>query len=148
MSPYVFGIVVAIAGGLALWRVFSLRQRLTLARSWPRARGRVTRSNVEAPSTFSPGFRPHITYEYEVAGVRRTAEDIAIGGPLTGSLERALDWQARHPVGAEVEVTYNPRQPNEAFLLARITDVGLVAALGAACMVCGAALAAAALGAS
>lgn len=87
------------------------------ARGWPTVTGRVVSSRVsrgadrsEADST------PWVTYAYEVGGRSYKSSILTRGDITLAGDEHAQRVVARYPKGAEVTVTYNPNNPEDAFL--------------------------------
>jgi hypothetical protein len=96
--------------------------RAAEARSWPRARARITESRVETLQAEAVGtagdFRPVIRYDYSAGGhvhhgnIIWLDEHRSFGSQPVAARELVF-WET----GAEVEVMYNPRDPQEAALI-------------------------------
>lgn len=90
------------------------------ARTWKTAPGRVVQSKTrphtrrDMDGKSSRETAPDVIYEYEVDGRRYRGTRISFAERITGpDLEAAL---RRYPVGASVQVAYNPLKPSEAVL--------------------------------
>jgi hypothetical protein len=121
----VFGI--AVLGLVAS----SLREAAAMKR-WPVAKGRVLSSKVEQYTQIvgsrSTGgrsrmtlYRPVVLYEYEVGGRRFEGDRVAQSPGLNrGVVEFAEKVAQRYPVGASVDVRFNPKRPGECVLEPRV----------------------------
>ncbi len=106
-------VFLAIAG----WMILAARAR----RGWPTVRGVVTGGGIRHKTSGigeeeSVTLVPVVEFRYEVG-----SETYAASGPGFietgyGSRTRAEKVLAKYPVGAAVEVHYNPAKPGEAFL--------------------------------
>jgi|GEM_PF-361349 len=112
----------AIGFGLALLLFFvGYRRFLMRANAWPVVPGRVTISRVEqrAATSDSPNRRSHaavVEFRYQVGGLGFSSRQIALGLDKSGSRSAADRIVARYPVGAAVEVHYDPTNPSQAAL--------------------------------
>ncbi len=106
------------------------------ARNWLTTTGTVTESKVQARKrqTMDEGTRfesePRVTYEYEVGGKRYRASRISFGEHIGGA--DVMPTLARYAVGNEVQVYYNPTNPEEAILE---RELPLVVAKGVAVLI-------------
>jgi hypothetical protein len=102
-----------------------------LTRLWRRTKGRILESSMERwteiEETGQPVayFRPAVRFEYRVgevtyAGSRLSAVDLA-----SANQAWAEGQLARFPVGAEVDVYLNPRDPAAGVLVVRTPGVGV-----------------------
>ena len=57
---------------------------------------------------------PVIAYEYEVDGVQYHAARLRFGDASRATLEAARQLAERFPVGAGIEIRYDPRSPGDA----------------------------------
>jgi hypothetical protein len=109
--------------------------RFNEARSWPRAPGKVIVSKVgwhEDTGGDTPVKRlrsPVIEFAYRVDGKDYRSRQRQLGTTAGGSKSWAQGIKAKYPVGAAVEVLYNPANPTDAALENKVGMVGL--ALGA-----------------
>ncbi len=115
-------VVAALAGfGVAvsvLTLVFDAAVRR--AQTWPTAAGRVVASGVEAyrvAVAFGPSrvrYKSGVVYAYEVGGREYAGDRLTLGVTVTASFPGyAARVAARYPVGREVAVHYDPRDPGE-----------------------------------
>jgi hypothetical protein len=97
---------------------------------WPIARGTVLASEIARHTDDgSASFSPRITYSYEVFGRTYQCENFDVfdllGGRSSGSADVARREASRYPVGCQVEVRYDPENPQRA-LLDVTTPVGMI----------------------
>jgi hypothetical protein len=110
--PLAFGAYALALGtliaGLAL---FYLRRGLA-SRWWPTVEARVTAAGLDEDSDGQ--FSVDVTYAYSVGDETHTrTENLTVWLPTRENAERVL---RQHPVGAAVEVRYNPSRPRVAVL--------------------------------
>lgn len=108
---------VLIALGLA-WAGIRGQRRARSIKNWPTATGRILSATTEmrrrsGRSGYAP--YPNILYEYTVGGRQYISSRVTMGMEMGGSLytPRVL---ARYPVGATVQVYYNPDTPADSAL--------------------------------
>lgn len=118
--------VLLIAGGL--WGIYQQRRReekVRASQTWPFAKGKILSSEVESkwgrkPFTRGmaiPIYKAEIEYEYTVGSQTYTGDTICIGGELNTSFpKRAEERCQRYPVGSEVNVYYDPLDPERSCL--------------------------------
>lgn len=105
---------------------WNTRRKAQRAVNWPQTPGQIVASDLtENYATDSDGYQttyyqPAIRYVYSVIGVQYTGTRIAYG---IASSDRAstLRILARYPLGASVQVYYDPQNPGEAVLETRAT---------------------------
>lgn len=112
---------LAAIPGLFAYSIVSRWREARRASTWPEARARITRSTVvaehrrrtrEALQVFN---RPAVEYEFRVGPRTFHGRRIGLGDtPRNGARIAAL--LARYPVGADVPVFYDPRNPQDALL--------------------------------
>jgi hypothetical protein len=112
-------VLLAVTG--ALWAIHA-------SAAWPRAEGRVLRSEVRQIYHRNPTravethkrieYQAVVEYEYHVAGVRHTSDRILATLPSIVAHEKeAADLVARFPAGAAVAVHYDPDDPTRTCLI-------------------------------
>jgi hypothetical protein len=134
---------IVFMGGAALF-FFTLGLRMYLHRArvraramatlaWPRAPGRVTASyigNATIPGAHEfggiPGYKPHVLYSYEVAGAIYQGMRISFADSVDAKKKRVADLVAKYPVGAEVQVAYDPANPKASVLEQSLTGTSPV----------------------
>jgi hypothetical protein len=116
-------LLVAIALGVAsffLVRWGRASARAIAGAAWPTAVATVVYSDVAAETR--PNRRggeraryvPVIAYEYEVDGMQYRAARLRFGDASRATLEAARELAERFPVGAGIEIRYDPRAPGDA----------------------------------
>lgn len=117
------GIVLSLFG---VKRVYDAHQSV----SWLPVSGVITVSNMRVDTststtgvgsrserTTSTSYAPEISYDYSLAGVMYSNSDIILGGNVgTGSSSRARRLINKYPLGAQVTVYYNPKDPYQSVL--------------------------------
>lgn len=108
------------------WLVFTF-QGMQLAEesaAWPSVEGEVDRTWIETERREDPDgdtetyYEPFVRYSYQVEGVSYTADRIDFGAKRSyGSRSSANNYLNDYPVGKQVEVFYNPDNPNQAVLV-------------------------------
>jgi hypothetical protein len=107
-------------GTLVIALAYWLRMRR--AGAWPAVPGTVTFCGVEevldsstnGSSRVSRRYRANITYSYTVDGHAMTGRQIRLGVDVAGTQAAAAAVCKRYPVGAQIEVHYDPTNPGDA----------------------------------
>lgn len=111
-NPYVIIIILSIASGIAAslwgWRAI---QRNRMKKHWPGVQGQISR--VDQPANTSD-LAPHIHFRYQVDG-KDYEQELAFSGDLS-SPESVKHYLEKYPTGKDVEVFYNPNNPESATL--------------------------------
>ena len=105
----------------------------TQLQNWPIAIGKVKGSRVEkmlgtrtgsssSNLSMSSTYKPYVRFEYEVAGKIYSSKNIKVGLILLSMPLMADKIVDRYPVHSEIDVYYNPKRPNLAYLE---TDMGI-----------------------
>ena len=99
--------------------------RVARSRSWLIASGATTRSEVVRERTRNNTiYRAVIEYSYSVNGRDYHSSKLSIGGDLNTSMSsRAERRCAKYPIGAEIQVFYDPEDPSSC-CLERRADTG------------------------
>lgn len=101
------------------------------AREWPSVDGVITKSELasKSPGADSSGsYVMDVEYEYIVHGRKYVKNGLRLGWKLMMSWRAAMEKRlAEYPVGREVRVSYNPRRPQESFVVA--TDPEMLRAI-------------------
>ena len=119
----VFGWFSVIAGAQYLFLVWRMKRKLKESRRWPSAVGRIVRSEVVRTTTEQIKGRtgsiyvPWIEYEYTVDLRPLRGSTVNLGSELNTSSRYRAEFRCRkYPVGAAVEVFYDPIKPQDACL--------------------------------
>jgi hypothetical protein len=116
--------LATLSGGMglvALLMTIGGYRRFSEARDWPRAVGKVLVSRVgrhQGGDTEGKGrlYSPLIEFAYRVDGNDYRSRQIQLGTSTAASESWAKGITAKYPVGAAVEVRYNPADPSDAAL--------------------------------
>ena len=103
------GVLALIAGTVVSVAAVATIAVARASRRWPTVAGRVVRSEIRDG-------RPVIRFVYQVEGQEHEGSGVAAGDWPYRPARSAARRVQRYPVGAEVNVYYNPRQPNIAML--------------------------------
>ncbi len=121
MVGLIVGFVLLLIGAIFLIIGLVALKRARVSQSWPAIPGVVLSSTVvEHESTDSDGgssvsYEPKVEYTYNVMGQTYTARRIAYGAN-SFDYRKAAEIAARYPVGAQVNVHYNPDKVKDATL--------------------------------
>ncbi len=112
-NPYVIILVLFVFAGLATsvwgWIMMSKGRK---TRHWPATEGTIEESS---PTSKNDELMPHIEFSYKVMDIRyRRVMEFASG--THPSRELSASYTRKYPVGARVEVFYDPEQPERAAL--------------------------------
>lgn len=109
------------------------------ARDWPVATGEVVESRVEERGARAERFHPIVVYRYSVNGRNHVSRTIQLSTDLLRfrTFEEAQAIAARYPVGARIEVRYNPANPSRGALVIDEIDIGTPLAILAALVIAG-----------
>lgn len=113
---FVIGIFIMIAG-------IRNRKKAEESTSWPSVKGTITRAWIEVQEhRDSDGDRtirhyPRWEYEFVVSGMTYTGQNIDFSGTQSSMSEsKAREELEQYPLNSEVQVFYNPSNPEEAAL--------------------------------
>jgi hypothetical protein len=116
--------------------------RLVLkVRSWPTTRAVVLSSSIRIMAGGVGAARSHmpvIKYKYRVNGVERVKDAFSHGMTMGGGRGWAEKIIARYPVGATIDVSYNPDNPEETSIETALGFLGWALVVMAALFVLGA----------
>ena len=136
MIGFIVGFVLLLIGAIFLIIGLVAAKRAKTAQSWPVIPGVVLNSTVvEHESTDSEGgssvsYEPRVEYQYNVMGQTYTAKRIAYGAN-SFDYKKASEIAARYPIGAQVNVHYNPDKVKDATLETSAAGGKLFTILGA-----------------
>jgi len=134
MNLYPVILVVVILGGIGLciWG-WSILQKSRKMEQWPRATGKIETFN---DSSKENDLLPEIIFSYQVNGkdYRHQFEFPEGTHPLP---EFVTHYKNKYPVGAAVEIFYNPQQPEIATLEPSTQGDWMILAMGVAFVVGG-----------
>jgi hypothetical protein len=105
---------------LMLFGLVRLRSRIKESQDWLKANGEITVSEVRLPSTHTSDDQVDagvvVRYRYGVGVQTFESECIKFGGPASMLRAHAEALAAKYPVGAKVDVHYDPQSPKDAVL--------------------------------
>jgi Protein of unknown function (DUF3592) len=137
--PLALRIVFIVLGSGAVAASAWLRAMNTRAQNWPSTRGRILRSALRS-DPHDAGSRVEVEYEFSVQGRKYKSSNLAYAAMPddAGSKERLV---AQYPVGAEVDVFHDAKDPKTSVLLRpRSSSWYWLAATGAAFVLIGVAV--------
>lgn len=125
-------------GLAALVFFMAYRRRLGRANAWPVVPGEIVESRVEERGALDSGparrvHVPIVEFHYTVDGNSFASRQVAIGLGMSGSRAVADRVVGRYPVGAKVEVHYDPANPSEAALENPMRASWVLLGIAAAC---------------
>ena len=121
-APFVTACVgFALLVSLFIW---GFQRTAARQRAWPTVSARVEKSAVHefqeleerdsGSDRWRTMYRSEVIYGYEVAGVRYTGDMATSGTKISSNIESiALRAAEKYPVGAKIDVHYNPDNPAE-----------------------------------
>lgn len=127
------GGLFAFSGIIVIGIAVFVRGRAAASQKWPMVLGQVIESRVTSSTSSEGGttYEPRIQYAYDLGGQAYHSSRVAFGGFVsTGNPRDAQKHTARYPVGAVVQVYYNPTNPQDATLERRAGSAGFLIALG------------------
>ncbi len=125
--------VLGLAGLLGGWWMFHRVRALgKAALGWPSVAG-VVKSNEIRSFKMKSGkqFKAQVTYSYDVGGTAYAGDRLRFG-QYAGALAAAEADAAKYPVGAPIEVRYDPKKPQSSVLepgVAGTSVLGIVLAV-------------------
>lgn len=109
VAAMIIGVLVLIAGTVVGVAAVAMIAVARASRRWPTVAGRIVRSEIRDG-------RAVIRFVYTVQGEEHEGFDVAAGDWPYRPAGNAARRVQRYPVGAHVNVYYNPRQTNVALL--------------------------------
>ena len=116
-----FGLVV-------LMFFFAARRAAKQAATWPTVRGKIVKSEVEEYQErdedsdgrvrWRTAYRPKVEYTYAVNGRELRGNQISYGMTVSAGKGYAEKVAAKFPVGSEIDVHYDPKEPSNSALTA------------------------------
>ena len=121
LSLFVIIPILGTFGGIGyLWNRQAKQAKAleSAAKNWPMTKGTIIKSRVQVSPGEYTTVNPHIEYRYQVGAVEYTSMQVRPGDKLINkySSTECYDLVEQYPVGAEVDVYYNPKDPSEAVL--------------------------------
>lgn len=119
------GVCVLIFASLA-YNLLRLRRQMAASKTWIKAEGEIIASEAKIPlshvSDDQDDVNAVIRYRYRVGGQTHESEAIKFGGQAAMSRAFAEPLVAKYPIGARVDVYYDPHDPKNAVLELRKRD--------------------------
>jgi len=121
MIGFVFSFVFLLLGVVFLIIGVVATRRSKTALTWPVIPGAILRTDVvrhedtDSDGIASVSFEPLVEYQYSLMGQAYTGKRIAFGANRF-NYKKALEIVSRYPVGAQVNVHYNPEKLKDAVL--------------------------------
>jgi len=147
-----FGLLFLIFLGVGVYLIIRYRRdrkKVVQSQNWPSVPGRVVESRIdENRSTDSEGevsisYRPYVRYEYQVGGETFASDKLYIGlANYSSNRQNAQQTVSQYPVGAVVNVFYNPEDPRDVVLQQKTGGsaalvVGIILLVIGFCGLCG-----------
>jgi hypothetical protein len=144
--------VVVILFALYLYQTRARNHaKAVAALAWPRTRGRVASTSIGTttipsgdPAGDTPAFVPQVAFAYEVSGTTYQGSRVSYADLKERTKQKVVDFVARYPVGADIQISYDPANPAESVLEPSTKgtnpfNIGIVflLAAGAACLLGG-----------
>ena len=109
-------VILLLGMGMLVYAFFCLSRALG-SRSWPTAKGTITRSFVDKDNDDEVTYTAKVTYRFRVGGREFSGNHVQAGGLLSWGLLRGAERVTiKYPVGASVRVRYLPRDPHISLL--------------------------------
>jgi hypothetical protein len=135
------------AGIFLIYRSVQSRKKAEASQGWPSTAGQINESRVShSTHTDTDGdsrdsYTPYVEYTYQVAGQSYNGRDLTFGFTQGyGNASKAQAMLAKYPVGAQVNVYYDPADPQKAVLERQAGGYGVGLVLGIIFLVVGACL--------
>lgn len=125
-------------GLFALMMAYAMQKQVwNASRDWLVARGKILDTSVQARDSwdsdghYSKLYNSEVVYSFAVRGQQYISDRVSLGGKFSGSMvggvpgfvKKMLD---KYPVGASVQVYYNPKNPSECALERRVNGIWLL----------------------
>lgn len=118
MDQLIGSLFTLLGGGLIVWQVLAM-ERAAESRKWPRAPGRILQSFVDKKNDSDGAtYLVKVVCQYKVGDFEYVCSRLRFGLSLWNSRSFAYWSRAlrKYTVGSDVEVSYNPRKPEESVL--------------------------------
>ena len=92
------------------------------AKHWPSVTGTVTASAVVREGGRLGGLRPDIHYRFTLNGQVYQGDRLTFGGDHSYYLSDPAPFVAQYPVGKEVDIYYDPKDPNNSLLFPQLNS--------------------------
>lgn len=116
----IFVVLVGVVGALWAGRRYARgKANVAAAQHWLTAPGKVIETNVRRHGVSggrNAWYTPEIAYSYSAQGSERRGSRLTFGMPTARTRGGGEAMLARYPVGAEVQVRYDPDNPDESVL--------------------------------
>jgi hypothetical protein len=110
-----FGAVVFVIGMILYTAQGWQRAKFAPSKYWPSVVGTITASTLEKANAKGPSYSAAVRYSYRVAGKDYESNRI-FWGPNEGTQKEMADIVAAYPVGRDVWVQHEPKNPANAVL--------------------------------
>lgn len=138
---FIFAFVFICAGGLIFffWAIPTMHNAFA-SRSWPSVEGKVTTSQL-ITDTDSDGVKTYkagIAYEYSIHGEMQKGVRVGFSDYGSSNISHAQSILTKYPIGAQVDIYYNPKSVQMAVLEPGVEfSTFLAAGLGLLCVILG-----------
>ncbi len=114
----IFGVLFILSGFYLIINARKTIKEASIAKSWPRAQCKITKSEVvESYGEGTTFYHPEIEYDYHVKGASYSNDAISIGGEgRTSNREYVAAICKKYRTNSVKETVYNPNDPEESYL--------------------------------
>lgn len=120
----VLGLIFTLVACAFIYAWIRELRKARATRSWPTTGGRILTARVHSfrgynrsSHTSKTYYDPQVVYEYTINGTRYESHQIAIGIGYSNHRREEVERKvAPYKAGADVQVFYNPNDPNDAVL--------------------------------
>jgi len=130
---------IVLGGALIFWSVLQVR-RAKQSLTWPTVTGIITQANLEDVTLYrepgkieyrQPQYKVNVRYNYKVGRRKYTNDKLLVGGVQWGkSHGKAHGMKFQYSSGEEVEVYYNPSNPQDSCLETRQEGAAILIGVG------------------
>jgi hypothetical protein len=139
-SNIVIAIIAFAFGGIFFYIGWRNRQKNLTALTWPTVKGKIVGSELDSyikrddDGDETTMYTPLVTYEYTVEGEVYTCTQVTAQGFTSTNFKSVqLKKLEEYPVGGEVEVHYDPFNPEDALLEIDPSKINIPMIIGIVC---------------
>ncbi len=133
-------VIAAVFGAISFWYGWRTLQKNKLAAGWPTVPGVIISAELDSyvkrdeDGDVTTMYTPLITYEYQVDGQGYTNNRVRVQAYAATNMQSVSSKKLEeYPVGSQVEVHYDPLNPEDALLEIGTGKVNLPIIIGIVC---------------